>query len=185
MKSFFQVLFLSFFFFIFAGCGAAEENTPQSDENITTTEDNNKTILTLPEDWEIFPKNIYQKNIIFSAQEPFQGENISTIVSVAQENFSPQSLQRFADISLENIRQASQDFQKISEEKIFLSSGKEAILVNFLERNSVDLSSIGFYTLFSIDTENMKSTVITISYDPLTPDHHKKFLQDILKSYTW
>lgn len=182
MKSFFQVIFFGFFFFTLTGCGSTD-TSKEKDENIDNSTTKTEFFLDLPSDWISYPESSYTKNIVFASQEPHQGDRIGTNIVVAQENYVPLSLDQFIRRSLENTRLESQDFQVISEEKISLKNGEEAVIIQFSDRNSLDMSRIEFYSLYTLNSEIGKSSVLSISYDPLTSQDHKEFLRYILTTY--
>jgi len=171
---------------LFSGCGNSEEdssaeNSEQVHENLTKS---NFEMFT-PDDWETVDEKKYPKNIILLKREPKLSSDFSTLISVSSENLSYDSLLRFTQENLENIRKNSQDFQILEQESVELSSGINAYLVEYSDWYSRGNKRIHFYDLYVIDQENNTSYSVQIIHDPKLTEDHKTFLKEkILKSFT-
>lgn len=165
----------------FSGCfGSNSEDSTVSSQTLETLVDYD---LQIPSDWEVFPKEEYPDSIVFSAREASYTSRIPAVIAVSKESAVPASMDQFVSRNLEEVRRASQDFLKISEEDVD-KDGFAARFVEYQETRSADASVLGFYSLYVLPEDNTSSYVVTLLFDGDLDDAKRSALKDIILSYS-
>ncbi len=178
--------------FTFSGCLEGS-----NEENIQEIETKANYSISIPETWEIFPKQEYPKYMIFAAREPNYISEIPLSITISNINSLPPSLDILIKKNYEMVRKASQDFKIISEENFTteeiikseisdtITSKKPASrLVIYTEKYAGTNTFAQVYSLNVISYSEKKTYVINILSDMNASEAEKELIMNILQSFT-
>jgi hypothetical protein len=166
----------------FSGCSdSSKEDLVEND----VASSSSSFFLYTPSDWDTLPHEADDPgSVIITKREPSYSYEAATFLTVSVHKAKNYPLDQLVKRNLETVRKLSQDFQKISEEKISLSDGSPAIFVEYTERLSKTKAQFGFYNLYYLKEDTKELYVVTLVFDPTTSFDHKKFLkEDVLLSF--
>ncbi len=179
--------------FTFSGCFNSDENTTKEIDTDSTYS------ISIPEKWEILPKNEYEKHMIFAARDSQYTANIPTTLTISSINSLPPSLDMLIKKNYEQVRENSQDFKIISqedfeiEEKVKENSQytpnenqqkPHAKLVTYKEKYSGTNTFTLVYSLNILSYTQNTTYVINILSDVNQTEEEKELIRNILQSFT-
>ncbi len=190
--------------FTFSGCFDGT-----SDTEVEEVETQGNYSISIPSNWEIFPKSEYEKNMIFAAREAEYSSIIPTTITISQVHSLPPSLNTLIKKNYEIVRRESQDFKIVSEEdftteetekdqdenndenkenKIQINQNEtrepKSRLVIYTEKYTGTNSFALIYSLNVLSYKERKTYVINILTDLNSSDEEKERILNILKSFT-
>ena len=153
--------------------------------------------ISIPENWEIFPKEGYEKYMIFAAREGDYSSVIPTTLTISNIHSLPPSLDILINKNYELVRQESQDFKIVSEEdftteEIIKSDTEEEIeqktpesrLVIYTEKYAGTDMFAQIYSLNVLSHTKEETYVVNILSDLNASDKEKELIRNILESFT-
>ncbi|HID92104.1 TPA: hypothetical protein EYP45_03230 [Candidatus Peregrinibacteria bacterium] len=188
----------------FSGCF---DGTDTNDTETQEVKDTKNYSISIPNTWEIFPKNEFEKNMIFAARQGEYSSNVPITITISQTQSLPESLEILIKKNYEIVRRESQDFKIISEtdfttkevrkeqtdenkteQKKYINPEETrepaSKLVIYTEKYTSNNSFAQIYSLNVLSYKEKKTYVINILCDMNASEKEKELIMDILTSFT-